>query len=71
MEQNTKRNTVVIKTSETARSMWYVVPGSEGGVYHVRYDKLNDRWSCECKGYVFRADCSHIDKAKEYRSGKK
>lgn len=30
--------------------------------YKVVYDRY---WSCECKGYLYRKNCSHIEKAKE------
>lgn len=50
------------------------VIGSGGRVYKVRYGKwvtphyLYD-WHCECDGYKFRQDCSHITAAKKLRCG--
>jgi hypothetical protein len=42
------------------------VPGSRGGTYAVRFEKLPDEadyqygWTCTCKGFEFRGTCRHV-----------
>jgi hypothetical protein len=40
-----------------------MIPGSNENIYKVSMNKYNI-WSCECKGYMFRRHCKHIDIAK-------
>ena len=49
------------------------VPNSEGKVpegklhgYRVKYDIEKDYWDCDCRGFVFHGNCSHIESAKAY-----
>ena len=41
----------------------FIVTGSTGTRYLVK--RVNDVWSCECKGYQFRYSCKHIKQMKE------
>lgn len=35
--------------------------------YRVRYSKEKNEWSCECRGYVFHGDCSHIQASRKLK----
>jgi hypothetical protein len=41
------------------------VPSSGTGEYAVRY-LTGGQWTCECRGYHYRAACRHIDIAKKH-----
>jgi len=39
------------------------VPGSNGASYVVT--RLGNTWNCECKGFMFRSACKHVNACKE------
>jgi hypothetical protein len=45
----------------TANRSW-TVPGSRGQTYNVR--ERAGYWTCECKGFMFRRKCRHIESKK-------
>ena len=43
----------------------WTVDGSNGKRYIVEWDKYNKKYSCQCKGYIYRKKCRHITELSE------
>ena len=43
----------------------WTVDGSNGKRYIVEWDKYNKKYSCQCKGYIYRKKCRHITQISE------
>lgn len=41
------------------------VTGSKGDHYTVTWDPYQRKYSCNCKGHMFRKKCSHVTKLSE------
>jgi len=56
----------VVKETETKRTVYYHVPGTEE-VHNVRYNKRQNEWTCDCRFFaVTMKPCSHILAATKY-----
>ena len=38
----------------------WTMEGSNGKRYIVEWDQYNKKYSCQCKGYIYRKKCRHI-----------
>ena len=43
----------------------WTVDGSNGKRYIVEWDEYNKKYSCQCKGYIYRKKCRHITELSE------
>ena len=43
----------------------WTVDGSNCKRYIVEWDKYNKKYSCQCKGYIYRKKCRHITELSE------
>ena len=43
----------------------WTMEGSNGKRYIVEWDKYNKKYSCQCKGYIYRKKCRHISELSE------
>ena len=43
----------------------WTMEGSNGKRYIVEWDKYNKKYSCQCKGYIYRKKCRHITELSE------
>lgn len=43
----------------------WTVNGSNGKRYIVEWDEYNKKYSCQCKGYIYRKKCRHITELSE------
>ena len=43
----------------------WTVNGSNGKKYIVEWDQYNKKYSCQCKGYIYRKKCRHITELSE------
>ena len=41
------------------------VNGTSGKHYTVKWDQYNKKYSCQCKGYIYRKKCRHITELSE------
>lgn len=45
---------------------WEAPSRTHNGVkYIVKYDRLENAFTCQCAGYTYRGHCAHIDQAIE------
>lgn len=50
---------ILTEDSVINNSSWSV-PGSGGNSYTVEFDKWHKKYTCNCKGFVFRRKCRHV-----------
>lgn len=55
--------TDITPTKNRVTVQLFIVEGSKGNSYHVRFD--GEQWSCDCPAYHFRRNCRHITQSRE------
>ena len=58
LDMKAEPDSVYFKKTEPAKDV-IIVQGSNGKEYHV--EKIGNKYSCSCPGFMFRHKCRHIE----------